>query len=479
MKSKAIEPCIYPVNATKRYPAGFRVRKVVQDQWGDRRQITEIVRPIDNTPEARQDALDDARTLVKQWEREKRTGRLYRRFDGPKAGGASSSDNPRRTYTMPWHEMSDAVIEEFHEESQKEEDERKEATRKSLTLKDFVEMGLDENLKIDHDADDVVIGYLRKARGKSQGQWYKASGAWKAVCEWGRIHELNVDQITGDHVDAFVRWAEGQRKDNGDHRWSASTIRGYRMVLRSMIKGFARHLRVPNPLDLVPTEINPATIDAPEATRKTPTRAEAAAVEKTLIKRVSESPEDTDRRLTLILWRFMSQTGLRPGEALALTIEKIDFEQGVVTVDQALDRERNVGMTKTGKRYPQLNARPVVIVDQTVELLRSWLDQREAHGFPSKAQADLVFPDADGGHWKDGDLQSQFKEAREETKDLGEDLQLTPYSARHYRVAEVRRAGIPEAVATRQLGHQKDSHLKYGLPDVEEMREWMRNGLND
>lgn len=465
---KTIEPCIHEVPATKRYPAGFRVRKQVRDQWGDPRYVSEIIRPDDDSDEARARALQEARTVRDRIDREKKTGKIYRRFN-------DRLDNtpPFHGYSINWAEYPPEYHKQIEHEFADEAAQQEQDARRELALKDYVEMGLDEDLDIDPDADDVVIGYLRKARGKSKGQWYKASGAWKAVCEWGRIDGLNIDQITGDHVDAFLRWAEGQRKDNGDHRWSASTIRGYRMVLRSMIKGFARHLRAPNPLDLVPTEINPASIDAPEATRKTPTPDEAGAIEKTLVKRVSDEPEDAERRLTLMLWRFMCQTGLRPGEALALTTDQVDLDQGIITVDRALDREGNVGKTKTGKRNPKLNTRHVVIVDQTINLLRSWLDERDSRGFPSTTKSNLVFPDTDGGHWTDGELQSQVQEAREETKDLGDDLQLSPYSARHYRVAEVRRAGIPEAVATRQLGHSKAIHLKYGTPDIEEIRGWM------
>lgn len=469
---KTIEPCIHEVSATKRYPAGFRVRKQVRDQWGEPRYISEIIRPVDESKQALAEALQEARNFRDQIEREKKTGSIYRRFDDPLV-----KTIPFHGYSINWEEFPSETHKQIEQEFAEVAEEQEEVARQELTLKDYVEMGLNDDLKIDPDADDVIIGYLRKARGKSNGQWYKSSGAWKAACEWGRIDSLNIDEITGDHVDAWLRWAEGQRKDDGTHKWSASTITGYRMELRRMIKGFARHLREPNPLDLVPTEVDPATIDAPEPTRKTPKKEEAAAVEKTLIKRVSEQPKDSKRRLALMLWRFMSQTGLRPGEALALTVDQINFEKGVITVDRALDREGRVGPTKTGKRYPKLNARPVVISDHTGELLRSWLVEREAHGFPPASASKLVFPEAGGSHWTDGNLQTEIHEARGQVKDLGDDLQLVPYSARHFRVAELRRAGIPEAIASRQLGHKEDTHLRYGLPDVNEMRDCMRKGL--
>lgn len=468
---KAVEPCIYEYPASKRHPAGFRVQKFVVDQWGDRRKLSEIFRPQDESDAARERALEQARAYVRRLETEKRDGRIYRRFDRP---APSHSVRGRDLVGgVPWHEHPQEHHDEINADLERfARDADVGISAPSRTLCEWVERGMTPKSgggykPSDEDFGDNRYGYLRRIyEDKSKGQWSKSSGAWSTIKEWGGIHRLRLKDITGQDVDAFVRWCEKQ-----DGRYRASTIKGYRTVLKAIIKDFAGSQKATNPLvEVPPTKTN---IQAEGPARKTPTRAEAQTIEAALAERARKRPHPA-RSLALAIWRLQIETGLRPGEALALTVAHIDFDRLRIIVEQALSRDGEIGRTKSGKRNENLNRRIVPIVQKTANLLKEWIRSR-----PSQ-DSNLVFPTQKGEPWTAALYRDQLAACCADLPDWDPELQVGGYMARHFAIAEARRNEMPLVVAMKIFAHEDiRTHTGYGEPEFDELRDWVNRMDSD
>ncbi|RPJ94086.1 site-specific integrase [Rummeliibacillus sp. TYF005] len=93
------------------------------------------------------------------------------------------------------------------------------------------------------------------------------------------------------------------------------------------------------------------------------------------------------------LFRLLAFSGMRKGEALALTWKDIDFKENVIHINKAISRGKNnqlyVKSTKTGV------ARSVVMDSRTMTILKEWKKkQKEDYfklGFNTKSPNQLVF----------------------------------------------------------------------------------------
>lgn len=93
------------------------------------------------------------------------------------------------------------------------------------------------------------------------------------------------------------------------------------------------------------------------------------------------------------LFRLLAFSGMRKGEALALTWKDIDFKENVIHINKAISRGKDnklyVKSTKTGI------ARSVVMDSRTMAILKEWkIKQKEDYfklGFNTKSPNQLVF----------------------------------------------------------------------------------------
>lgn len=98
------------------------------------------------------------------------------------------------------------------------------------------------------------------------------------------------------------------------------------------------------------------------------------------------------------LFRVLAFTGMRRGEALALTWEDIDFQKDTISVNKTLAKGLN---NKTIVQAPKTSTgRRVVSVDaETLRILRRWksLQAFEQRALRRDAPPQLLFPGIDGG----------------------------------------------------------------------------------
>ncbi|MCT3248133.1 site-specific integrase [Lactiplantibacillus plantarum] len=96
------------------------------------------------------------------------------------------------------------------------------------------------------------------------------------------------------------------------------------------------------------------------------------------------------------LFRVLAFTGMRKGEALALTWDKIDFQQGTITINQALSRGEDARLYVKPPKTKNSN-RVIDIDNNTIRVLKQWqIRQRQelfmlGYNVNDNKQPQLVF----------------------------------------------------------------------------------------
>ena len=149
------------------------------------------------------------------------------------------------------------------------------------------------------------------------------------------------------------------------------------------------------------------------------------------------------------LWHLLALTGLRRGEALALTWDDVDLEGGSLSVRRALipnGREVIVSEPKTAQ------GRRVVAVDaQTIEILkgqaaRQLVEQATATGWTDTG---LIFTREDGEALHPEVVSRFFRQALKKAALPA----IRLHDLRHTHATLALRAGIHPKVVSERLGH--------------------------
>lgn len=109
--------------------------------------------------------------------------------------------------------------------------------------------------------------------------------------------------------------------------------------------------------------------------------------------------EKEDNYKAFVLFRLLAFSGMRKGEALALTWKDIDFTENTIRINKAISRGKNnqiyVKTTKTGI------ARTIIMDQKTMSVLKEWKKtQRKEYlaiGFNTSQQKQLVFSNESNG----------------------------------------------------------------------------------
>jgi integrase len=459
--AKTIEQNVYPLKPSKTLPGGYRVSVQLQDQWGDRRKLNERFRAADESEAAYEVALRKARE---------------RRDEINK--GRNEISWLRKEFPDPVEKKGftgfDSMV-SHHARFQ-------ETDKSGQTLADFVERGLraDKQGRYSIDPMKDVRGFLRtKMEDTGSKNVSQKVGIWNVIKrEWGGVHGKRLDQITGVDVDDFVRWMESKKRDDGEPHYSKSSIRRYRMTLRSMIKHFAAHVGVVNPLDIKPTQKKPARVKGRHKTRKVPTHAEMKALEKAFAARITEAKTRKGykrhlprRSLTYQAHRVMKRSGMRPSELMYLETSHVDtIGKRIVIEGGAVDGE--AGLTKTGKSLGDREAgtRVIPVEGEVIEAIQEWLEIRPELGFPDLRDCPVIFCDESGDYLTDDSLRAHYEHTSKIAKlDPG----VTPYQMRHWRNDVLRRKGMPIEIRRELIGHLEDeTNMNYTNPQAEEARKW-------
>jgi len=142
---------------------------------------------------------------------------------------------------------------------------------------------------------------------------------------------------------------------------------------------------------------------------------------------------------------FMLNTGLRPGESLALNRSDINFEKNTVKVNKTyLEKEKKVqNSTKTAA-----SRRTVPIPDDTIPLLKEYMLKQ-----PKQKPADPLFQTKSGNRPTPSYLRKRFKYVGEK---IGCEW-INLHTMRHSFASRLFAKGIDIKVISKLLGHKKIS----------------------
>jgi integrase len=147
------------------------------------------------------------------------------------------------------------------------------------------------------------------------------------------------------------------------------------------------------------------------------------------------------------LTRWMLATGLRIGEALAVTWADVDLEAGTVDVDWKILRINGDGLRRV-RRLKAGEGRTLLLPPFAVDMLRRRQDGATPHA--------PLFPDSAGG-WRDpSNTSGGFREAR----DAAGFSWVTSHVFRKTCATILDEAGVSARAVADQLGHAKPSMTK-------------------
>lgn len=161
-------------------------------------------------------------------------------------------------------------------------------------------------------------------------------------------------------------------------------------------------------------------------------------------------PDDVDLILTAlesegdykyyVFFVLQLYTGCRPSEMYGLTWEKVDFDRGIITIDQALVKSKSSGYVIKSTKARDVRTKPIPAY---IEVML-----KKLHSI-SLGATDYVFTNADGGHLGE----SAFREYLRRFCDQRGLPYLPPYGIRHTAGTLLAARGIPIANVAKQLGH--------------------------
>lgn len=162
-------------------------------------------------------------------------------------------------------------------------------------------------------------------------------------------------------------------------------------------------------------------------------------------------PEDVDRLLSTlesegdykyyVFFVLQLYTGCRPSEMYGLMWSRVDFDRGIITIDQALVKSRSAGgyVVKSTKAHDVRTKPMPAYIEVMLKKLKSI----------SLGTTDYVFTNADGGHLGE----RAFREYLRRFCDRHGLPYIPPYGIRHTAGTLLAARGIPIANVAKQLGH--------------------------
>lgn len=152
------------------------------------------------------------------------------------------------------------------------------------------------------------------------------------------------------------------------------------------------------------------------------------------------------------LFGLISRTGLRIGEALALTWSDFDLKNGTVSVSKTLVYPLNSDPRVTTPKTKKSN-RTIKIDDETVELMKkhrvNMVETILMYPNFKKSDKDLVFHQEDGRWLRTNVVREYMKEV---CKRVGLPL-LSPHALRHSHAVHLLEAGATIKYVAERLGH--------------------------
>lgn len=160
-------------------------------------------------------------------------------------------------------------------------------------------------------------------------------------------------------------------------------------------------------------------------------------------------------------WRplvmFLADTGCRWGEAVGLTIDKVDIERGIVVISAALAEVRGRFSLKTPKSG---RSRVVLLPARTTVALQTYLDEFGTGQFSDAVSGQVVTGLVFHGRLGAPPQRSQFRRRvwNPAVAKAGlEDRHPVPHSLRHTHASHLIAGGVDAVSVASRLGHSRTS----------------------
>lgn len=150
----------------------------------------------------------------------------------------------------------------------------------------------------------------------------------------------------------------------------------------------------------------------------------------------------------LTMYRVLAFTGLRGGEALALTWKDIDFSNKLLTVNKTLSQTRK-GFEVLPPKTKSSN-RIISIDDKTCSLLKKWQLRQKQFFFQNKIKnKNIIFSDYESNY---SNRQSLYMRSSRVSQFVGLP-NIGTHGWRHTHASMLYEAGVPMKEAQERLGH--------------------------
>ena len=247
-----------------------------------------------------------------------------------------------------------------------------------------------------------------------------------------RLGDLYLDALERRDITGWVRWAEQQRKQDGQP-YGRETLKGWWRVFVQFVRDVCAEHGVPDPVIRVqPPRGRPGRVRDRET---------LSAEDLGRVLRVAR--QGSPRRYAEIY--TLAMTGMRPGELFALTWDDIDARRGRIMIRRSV-RRGTVGTTKTE------DPREVALTDEMVRLLREQRAHLIAKDHPGLTTG-LIFPSNVGTHRGPESLHKPLRKAGEA---VGVNVRVGPLVLRRTFNTLLMDAGVDRIVLRSQMGHSSE-----------------------
>lgn len=281
------------------------------------------------------------------------------------------------------------------------------------------------------DSHSIRLGDLIDKFVTYQYSMHKASTAKQDEMHLRTVEKLIgsdalVSKITPEVVTAALR------QSGKDNTWANQKIRHIKLLWRWAYRhGYADNTALIDRLERLPE---------PSSRQKVIGKYMESDELKLVLTDMSESNADY-----MLLTKFLALSGLRIGEAIALTTQDIDLKSREIAVNKTY--ALNVDAIQSTKT--EMSDRSVYMRRELLDLVQLILKRQRQIQIATGIRTRILFPWSDGGYMHYASYSKFFRYHTRKVLGHG----MTIHSLRHTYTSLMAEAGVPIETISRQLGH--------------------------